>query len=114
MKYSPMLFLLITSLAFAGTATITGTVVDEYGVPVPNFKVEASPLDMGVMGTIPKAATNGSGQFELTVPAGQQDGRPYGMRWAVYPHQEDSNVDYYPDLGSGFYETAKNFTPEHM
>jgi len=117
MKYALVLLLLTTSLAFAGTATITGTVVDEYGVPVPNFKVEAFPLDTGLMVGIPQALTNRSGQFEFTVAVGQQDERLYGMRWAVSPDQEGN---YYPELHSGFYETANNhpmrvqFTPKHL
>jgi hypothetical protein len=106
MKYWPALILfLTTSVAIAGTAKITGTVVDEHGVPVKHMTVEAWPLDMGHSGGTDQALTDENGRFVLTVVSGSlPDGHSYGMRWAVYPHQEKG--DYYSDLSSRFYKTT--------
>jgi len=96
----------VASFAAAGTAKISGTVVDQKGVPVPHIVVEATPLDMGTSGGLPQSRTDDDGHFVLVVVTGRTpDGHLYGQRWAVYPHQEG---DYYADLSSTFYETAKS------
>jgi hypothetical protein len=106
MKYCLAVILVLTaSIALAGTAKITGTVVDEHGIPVKHMTVEAWPLDMGHSGGIDQALTDENGHFALTVVSGSlPDGHVYGMRWAVYPHQEKG--DYYADLSSRFYKTT--------
>ena len=104
---SLLAILLLTSLGLAGTGKINGTVRDQNGLPVPNITVEAWPLDVGVSGGVPQAKTDDQGNFSLTVVTGTDDnGHPYGQRWAVYPHQE--NGDYYPDLSSKFFKTPDN------
>jgi len=90
--------ILIAPLAFAGTGKISGTVVDESGVPVPHLIMEAFPLDMGWVGRLPNTITDGQGHFSIAVPITQA----HGLRWRVYPH-EDSK--YYPDLSANFYQT---------
>jgi hypothetical protein len=100
-----VILVLTSSIAVAGTAKISGTVVDEHGVPVKHMTVEAWPLDMGHSGGTDQALTDENGHFVLTVIFGRlPDGRAYGMRWAVYPRQEKG--DYYADLSSRFYKTA--------
>jgi hypothetical protein len=106
MKYWPIAILVLSATsAVAGTAKMSGTVVDEHGIPVKHMTVEAWPLDMGHSGGIDQALTDENGYFVLTVVSGVlPDGHVYGMRWAVYPHQEKS--DYYADLSSRFYKTT--------
>jgi hypothetical protein len=106
MKFWPAAILVLTaSIAVAGTAKISGTVVDDHGIPVKHMTVEAWPLDMGHSGGTDQALTDENGHFVLTVVSGKDtDGRSYGMRWAVYPHQEKG--DYYADLSSRFYKTT--------
>src|SRR5580692_75234 len=106
MRYGLAVILVLTaSIAVAGTAKISGTVVDEHGVPVKRMTVEAWPLDMGHSGGTDQALTDENGHFVVTVISGHlPDGRAYGMRWTVYPHREKD--DYYADLSSRFYKTA--------
>lgn len=74
------------SPAAAGTGQITGTVVDENGAPAKHVKVEAWPLDTGNMGPLPVAETDDFGHFVMRVVVGRDSkGRPYGLRWDVYP-----------------------------
>jgi hypothetical protein len=101
------ILVLVAPLAFAGTAKISGTVVDQNGVPVPHMTVEVSPIGMAWSGGTPQATADENGHFEVTVVNGREtDGTLYGQRWAVYPHQEKG--EYYPDLSSSFYVTTKN------
>jgi hypothetical protein len=101
--------MLLAPFALAGTAKITGTVVDANGVPVPRITVEVSPIGMAWSGGIPQATTDDSGHFEKDVPNGREaDGRVYGQRWAVYVHSES---DYYPRL-TPFYQTSLNQAQE--
>jgi hypothetical protein len=106
MRYRLAVILVLTaSIAVAGTAKISGTVVDEHGVPVKHMTVEAWPLDVGSSGGVDQAMTDENGHFVLTVVSGRHpDGRSYGMRYEVYPHQEKG--DYYADLSSRFYKTT--------
>jgi len=91
------------SLASAGTAKISGTVVDQGGTLTPNIVVEASPVGMAWSGGIPQAKTDEHGHFVLTVVSGREAyGTLYGQHWLVYVHQDDA---YYPDLSSAFYST---------
>ena len=82
------------SLSAAGTGRISGTVVDEHGVPAANFVVQVYPIGVTIIGTIPRTKTDEHGHFAITVSASD--------RWLVYPRQEK---DYYPDLASRFYTT---------
>src|SRR5438132_9753124 len=82
------------SLSAAGTGRISGTVVDEHGVPTANFVVQVYPIGVTIIGTIPRIKTDEHGHFAITVSASD--------RWLVYPRQEK---DYYPDLASRFYTT---------
>ena len=101
-----LVLVLLASFAFAGTTKISGTVVDNNGVPVPHFTIEAIPLDMSSSGGIDRIKTDGLGHFAITVPNGRNnDGSLYGQRWLLYPHQEK---DYYPDISSAFYATGKS------
>lgn len=103
-----ILFLSIS--VFAATAKITGTVTDQGGLPVRNMTVEAWPLDVGMSGGVPQAVTDDQGHFSLKVATGtDSNGRPYGQKWAVYPHQERG--DYYPDLSSRFFKTPESQAP---
>jgi hypothetical protein len=102
--WATAVLVLAAPFTLAGTAKISGTVVDEHNIPVKNMVVEAWPLDVGVSGGTPQAVTDEQGHFVLTVATGRtQDGHPFGVKWAVYPHAE--NGDYYPDLSSRFYKT---------
>lgn len=97
----------LTSPTLLGATTISGTVVDENGLPVPHMTIEICPTDMAWSGGIPQAITDDHGHFvkEVVGPV-TSGGRVYGQRWAVYPHQEKEN--YYPDLSSKFYATTFN------
>ncbi|MBZ5571855.1 MAG: carboxypeptidase-like regulatory domain-containing protein [Acidobacteriia bacterium] len=101
---------LLASFSFAGTTKISGTVVDNNGVPVPHFTIEILPLDMASSGGTPRTKTDEAGRFSITVPNGRNDeGSLYGQRWLLYPHQEK---DYYPDFSSAFYATGKGLAQE--
>ena len=113
--WAAVVLVLAASAAVAGTGKISGTVVDDNGMPVKHMTVEAIPLDMATSGGTDQALTDENGHFVITVVVGRLgDGRPYGHRWAVYPHQER---DYYARL-SRFYATTNsrgeiaNLTPE--
>jgi hypothetical protein len=114
--WAAVVLVLAAEVAVAGTGKISGTIVDQYGMPVKHMTVEVFPLDMATMGQPSQALTDENGHFVISVIVGRSgDGRTYGLRWAVYPHQER---DHYPDLGSRFYATANshgeivNLTPE--
>jgi len=106
MRYSiAVIIVLAASSALAGTAKISGTVVDQNGAPVPHFTVELASSEGGWMGGIPQALTDDQGHFSKTVVNGYAwDGSPYGHHWAVSPYDEKN---YYPRL-THFYETADN------
>jgi hypothetical protein len=114
--WAAVVLVLAAEVAVAGTGKISGSVVDQSGMPVKQMTVEAWPLGEGVMGGVPQALTDENGHFVISVWVGRfKDGTPYGLRWSVYVYQER---DYYPDLGSRFYATASshgeivNLTPE--
>jgi hypothetical protein len=100
------ILLLVAPLAFAGTAKISGTVVDQNGMPVAHVTIEAFPVGMAWSGGIPQATTDENGHFVVpTLVNGREpDGRLYGNRWAVYPHDEGG---YYP-RSTPFYTTPKS------
>jgi len=105
--------LMVISATSADAAKIKGTVVDQNGMPVAHMVVEATPLDMGTSGGLPRTITDETGHFALTVVSGRtSEGRPYGQRWAIYPHS-DKGGGYYPDLSSRFYKTDKSYA-EHV
>jgi len=105
-----LVLVLLASFAFAGTTKISGTVVDNNGMPVPHITIEAIPLDVSRAGGIDRIETDGLGRFVATVPNSRSnDGTLYGQRWLFYPHQEK---DYYPDFSSEFYATAKGLAQE--
>ncbi len=87
MKVAQLLILCAYSCSvFAGTAKISGVVVDDKGVPVAGIIVEAFPADMAWSAGVPKTKTDELGQFEINVVNGlSEDGKPYGERWNIYP-----------------------------
>jgi hypothetical protein len=88
MKHRAAIIILLNAgLASAATGRISGTVVDEYGNPVPHVIVEAAPTNLELVRTMPKAVTDASGWFVLRVDAGRE---PDGMRWDVYPNNPTS------------------------
>jgi hypothetical protein len=105
MKYSLAFILLSASLAVAGTGKLTGTVVDDHGLPEKHLVLEAWPLDMPSMGTALQAETDENGHFSITIIVGRDEGgKAYGLRWAVYPHHEFGGTGYYPP-NNHFYRT---------
>jgi hypothetical protein len=86
-----LISLLLTIWAAARSGRISGTVVDEYGNPVPKATVEADPANTELVQTISvsKAITDANGWFELRVDTGHD---PDGARWSVYPREPRSYV----------------------
>jgi len=87
LKHRAALVLLLNAcLASAATGRISGSVVDEWGNPVPHAVVEATPENLGLVQTssVSKAIADATGWFVLRVSAGRESG---GMRWIVYPSQ---------------------------
>jgi hypothetical protein len=94
------------SLAGAGTGKLTGTVVDDHGIPEKHLAIEACPLDTGVQGACPQAETDGDGHFAMSLVVGRNDdGTTYGLRWAVHPLFEPGGGGYYPPARVPFYKT---------
>jgi len=90
------------SFAIAGTGRISGTVVDEHGVPVKQIVVGAIPFDMGISGGGFSTGTDEHGHFTLNVPVGREpDGHSYGLRWDVYLKGDEKLG--FPDKSSRFY-----------
>ena len=88
MKHGAAVVLLLNAcLVSAVTGRISGTVVDEYGNPVPHVIVEAVPTNVELVQTMSKATTDANGWFVLRVDAGRE---PDGIRWDVYPSQPTS------------------------
>src|ERR1051326_4886381 len=105
-KFRIAIVLLLVPLAFgAQDIRITGTLSDDQNVPAKNVIIEAYPLDEGISGGLAnRVRTDEQGRFTFVVQAGRTpDGRSYGLKWGLYPHDEDA---YYPDLSSWFYTTA--------
>ena len=94
---------IVSTLVCAETGKISGTVVDESGVPVKRITVEVFPLDRyGTWsGGTYSATTDQWGRFVVVVPVT----RSFGYRWRVYPHQEGR---YLPDLSARFYQTEES------
>jgi hypothetical protein len=86
-----------SSLAFAVNGKITGTLLDENGVPVPQMGVQAHPIDIGFDGASPVATTDNHGKFAITIRGLQKVGSEH---WSVYPY--DVRKGFYP-RPSGFY-----------
>lgn len=82
-----VVLLLSACLASAATGRISGTVVDEYGNPVPHVIVEAVPENVELVQTMSKAITDANGWFVLRVDAGRE---PDGTHWSVYPSKPRS------------------------
>ena len=95
-----LFFLAVPSSHSQAQGQISGIVVDESGVPAKHIGVEAFPLDMGWDGRLPNSATDEQGRFVILVPVALQQSQ--GLRWRVYPHQEDQ---YYADVSELFYQT---------
>jgi hypothetical protein len=106
-----VVFLLNACLVSAVTGRISGTVVDEYGNPVPHVIVEAVPTNVELVRTMSKAITDANGWFVLRVDAG---GEPDGMRWGVYPSQPTSYFRWSLDNArtSGGYGQEVRLTPQ--
>ncbi len=82
-----VVLLLNACLAYAATGRISGTVVDEYGNPVPHVILEALPENVELVQTMSKAITDANGWFVLRVDAGRG---PDGRHWSVYPSKPTS------------------------
>jgi hypothetical protein len=84
--FAVLISLLLTIWASARNGRISGTVVDEYGNPVPQAIVEADPANTELVQTISvsKAITDANGWFVLRADAGRD---PDGRRWSVYPRK---------------------------
>jgi len=87
MHRAAVILLLSAGLASAATGRISGTVVDEYGNPVPHVIVNATPTNVELLRTIPEATTDANGWFVLRVDTGLE---PDGMHWSVYPSKPTS------------------------
>jgi hypothetical protein len=80
---------------------VTGVALDEQHVPVAELMIEAWPLGVAIMGTIPRTKTDSTGHFVFNLPCSPLlDGSL--RRYALYAHDEPL---YYPDLASQFYST---------
>ncbi len=88
MKYCLAFVLFSVSLAVAVTGTISGTVVDERGVPERDLVLEYQQLYAGPSTVACCAQTktdeNGHFSFKIFVKR-EEDGTLFGGQWAVYP-----------------------------
>ena len=75
--WAAVVLVLAAEVAVAGTGKISGTVVDQDGVPVKHMTVEAWPLDMATMGGTDQALTDENGHFVIS---GVLQYRPVGDR----------------------------------
>ena len=84
-----LLLLCTAPAAFCRDGNVSGTVVDEYGVPVAHLTVRASPADGDFDLLLPEAKTDEEGRFVLRVMTWPKR----KVRWAVYPYDESK---YFP------------------
>jgi hypothetical protein len=69
-------WLFVTTSTVTGTGKISGTVVDQNGVPVPHISVEFSPVGIAWSGGFPLAKTDEHGSFVKEIGFGRWDITP--------------------------------------
>jgi hypothetical protein len=96
----------MTALAAAGVkGTISGTVVDEHGIPVKHLVLDYQDIDMQLAGPMSQTQADENGHFAITISVSRdEDGTVSGGRWSVSPHIDphDRN-NYYLNPFNRFY-----------
>jgi len=107
-RYSSAFVLMSITFARAATGRISGTVLDDHGVPVAHLLLNYEELDDPSRGGIPQTETDRDGHFSIQVTvARREDGTVGGGKWAMYPHHDlgsPGGTGYYPP-NSRFYRT---------
>ncbi len=84
------LLLVLSGSAAAIDGKITGTLLDEKGLPVPHMGVQACPTDIGFDGSLPAGTTDEHGRFVIVI---RSLIKGITEHWAVYPYSRDG---FYP------------------
>lgn len=116
LKYSLGFVLLSTAFAAAAAGTISGTVLDEHGVPEKHLTLEYLDIDGGpFLGVIPQTETDENGHFSFKINVTRnEDGTLSGGRWEVRPRYDSSRTGYYPPDRTRFYRTERNFNAQKI
>jgi hypothetical protein len=115
-KYLLGFVLFSAAIAAAATGKISGTVVDERGVPEKRLALEYQDIGGGpLLSAVPMTITDENGHFSFKINVTRsEDGALSGGHWEVRPHYDFGGTSYYPPDRIRFYKTQHNVNAQDI